>query len=214
MKFSRQEYPSPRNLPNPGIEPGFPALQEDSLPSELQGRYINYTSIYQLHFNEINFLMLKILKKLISQLRSTMETREAEKRDRECWRARSLHLKWGRKASLEKVTFEQRFEGREIWRHEGFWISGVKGIPGRKSKVKTLKCSWRNLSREEGWVGALIHLEALWEGFGFWSETGSHLEGFQQKIGMFWQHSVQGRPAYSADNQLNGAGGGDRETNK
>ena len=41
MGFSRQEYwsglpfASPRDLPNPGIEPGFPALQAESLPSEL-----------------------------------------------------------------------------------------------------------------------------------------------------------------------------------
>ena len=40
MGFSRQEYwsevpcPPPGNLPNPGIEPGSPALQADSLPSE------------------------------------------------------------------------------------------------------------------------------------------------------------------------------------
>ena len=40
MEFSRQEYwngfpfPSPENLPNPGIEPKSPALQTDSLPSE------------------------------------------------------------------------------------------------------------------------------------------------------------------------------------
>ena len=42
--FSRQEYwsglpfPSPGDLPNPGIEPGSPALQADSLPTELQGK--------------------------------------------------------------------------------------------------------------------------------------------------------------------------------
>ena len=40
MEFSRQEYwsglpyPSPGDLPDPGIEPGSPALQADSLPSE------------------------------------------------------------------------------------------------------------------------------------------------------------------------------------
>ena len=39
--FSRQEYwsglpfPSPGDLPNPGIEPGSPALQADSLPTEV-----------------------------------------------------------------------------------------------------------------------------------------------------------------------------------
>ena len=43
MGFSRQEYwsglpfPSPEDLPNLGIEPGSPALQADSLPTELQG---------------------------------------------------------------------------------------------------------------------------------------------------------------------------------
>ena len=40
MEFSRQEYwsglpfPSPGDLPDPGIEPGSPTLQADSLPSE------------------------------------------------------------------------------------------------------------------------------------------------------------------------------------
>ena len=41
MGFSRQEYwsglpfPSPGDLPNPGIELGSPALQADSSPTEL-----------------------------------------------------------------------------------------------------------------------------------------------------------------------------------
>ena len=30
--------PSPGHLPNPGIKPGSPALQVDSLPSELPGK--------------------------------------------------------------------------------------------------------------------------------------------------------------------------------
>ena len=44
MEFFRQEYwrglpfPSPGYLPNPGIEPGSPSLQADSLPTELQGK--------------------------------------------------------------------------------------------------------------------------------------------------------------------------------
>ena len=37
MEFSRP-FPSPGVLPNPGIEPGSPALQADSLPAELQGK--------------------------------------------------------------------------------------------------------------------------------------------------------------------------------
>ena len=44
MGLSRQEYwselpfPSPKDLPDPGLEPGSPALQGDSLPSELPGK--------------------------------------------------------------------------------------------------------------------------------------------------------------------------------
>jgi len=43
MGFSRQEYwsglpfPSPGDLPDPGIEPRSPALQANSLPIELPG---------------------------------------------------------------------------------------------------------------------------------------------------------------------------------
>ena len=46
MGFSRQQYcsglpfPSPGDLPDPEIEPGSPALQADSLPTELQGNPI------------------------------------------------------------------------------------------------------------------------------------------------------------------------------
>ena len=42
--FSRQEcwsglpFPSPGDLPNPGIEPRSPALQADALPSESPGK--------------------------------------------------------------------------------------------------------------------------------------------------------------------------------
>ena len=32
--WSGLPFPSPRDLPDPGIEPGSPALQVDSLPSE------------------------------------------------------------------------------------------------------------------------------------------------------------------------------------
>ena len=48
MEFSRPEYwsgqpiPSPGDLPNPGIKPGSPALQADSLPT------INYNKNSQI----------------------------------------------------------------------------------------------------------------------------------------------------------------------
>ena len=44
MGFARQEYssgvpfPSPGDLPNPGVKPGSPALQADALPSEPPGK--------------------------------------------------------------------------------------------------------------------------------------------------------------------------------
>ena len=44
MGFSRPEYwsglpfPSPGDLPDPGMEPGSPILQADSLPSEPPGK--------------------------------------------------------------------------------------------------------------------------------------------------------------------------------
>ena len=44
MGFSRQEYwsglpsPTPGDLPDPGIEPGSPALQADALPSDQLGK--------------------------------------------------------------------------------------------------------------------------------------------------------------------------------
>ena len=48
MEFSGQEYwsglpfPSPGNLPNPGIKPGSPALLAHSLPSEPSGKLQEY----------------------------------------------------------------------------------------------------------------------------------------------------------------------------
>ena len=59
MEFSRQEYwrglpfLSPGDLPKPGIEPGSPALQADSLPSESPGKppfmcICTHTRVFQL----------------------------------------------------------------------------------------------------------------------------------------------------------------------
>jgi len=52
MEFSRHEYwsglpfPSPADLPDPGIEPVSPTLQADSLTSEPPGTCLmNYTDV-------------------------------------------------------------------------------------------------------------------------------------------------------------------------
>ena len=61
--FSRQEYwsgfpfPSPGHLPNPGIEPGSPALQAGSLPSEPPGKYLHRKLL------QINNKIIKQLQK-------------------------------------------------------------------------------------------------------------------------------------------------------
>ena len=51
MEFSRPEYwseepiPSPADLLDPGIKQGSPALQVDSLPTQLSGKPINSSSL-------------------------------------------------------------------------------------------------------------------------------------------------------------------------
>ena len=55
MGFSRQKcwsglpFPSPGDLPNPGIEPGFPALQTDALPSEPPGKHLVHSKYSNNH---------------------------------------------------------------------------------------------------------------------------------------------------------------------
>ena len=55
MEFSRQEYwsglsfPTPGNLPDPGIEPGSPLLQMDSLPLSHQGSSLSPGTILNQH---------------------------------------------------------------------------------------------------------------------------------------------------------------------
>ena len=69
MEFSRQEYwsglpfPSPRDLPNPGIEPGSPALQADALTSEPPGKpwlLLLYYIISTLLFSWVSPVILKM----------------------------------------------------------------------------------------------------------------------------------------------------------
>ena len=54
MGFSRQEYwnglpfPSPADLPDSGIEPGFPALEADALTSEPPGKHLKGIKLLQI----------------------------------------------------------------------------------------------------------------------------------------------------------------------
>ena len=55
MEFSRQDYwsglpfPSPGDLPNPGIKLCSPTLQADALPSEPPGKWFIYTIVHCVH---------------------------------------------------------------------------------------------------------------------------------------------------------------------
>ena len=69
MGFSRQEYwsgfplqpfPSPGDLPDPGIKPRSPELQEEFLPSEPPGKPYSYYKI-SLKSSTIFFCIYKIL---------------------------------------------------------------------------------------------------------------------------------------------------------
>ena len=65
MGFSRQEcwnglpFPSPGDLPNPGIEPGSPALQADALPFEPPGK--NHSLTRRTFVGKVMSLLLNIL---------------------------------------------------------------------------------------------------------------------------------------------------------
>ena len=72
MGFPRQEYwsglpfPSPGGLSDPGIKPGSPALQADSLPSERLEKPIHlHTSHYQRSFIAQKAMCLRLLSNVI-----------------------------------------------------------------------------------------------------------------------------------------------------
>ena len=71
MGFYRQQYwsglpfPSPGNLPDPGIEPRSPALQVDSLPAEPQGKPKN-TGVGSLSLLQQIFLTQELNRGLLN----------------------------------------------------------------------------------------------------------------------------------------------------
>ena len=82
MEFSRQEYwselpcPSPGDLPDPGIEPGSPVLQVNSLPTEPTGkpnRLLNFVKYFSVSVERIIFFSLYSLVVVIVQLLSHVQ---------------------------------------------------------------------------------------------------------------------------------------------
>ena len=89
MEFSRPEYwirqpfPSPGDLPNPGIEPRSPELQADSLPAEPQGKpmcmYVcvcPQTKETEMKINKKDYIKVKIFCKLLHREENYQESEQ------------------------------------------------------------------------------------------------------------------------------------------
>ena len=80
MGFSRREYqsglpfPSPGDLPNPGVEPESPALRADALQSEPPGKS---GKVMSLLFNMLSRLVIVFLLRRKHLLISWLQTRSA-----------------------------------------------------------------------------------------------------------------------------------------
>ena len=80
MKFSRPEYrngqpfPSPGDLPNPGIEPRSPALQADSLPAEPQEKPVYLHEPMYIHIHKTFFsLFIIVYYKILNSVSHAIE---------------------------------------------------------------------------------------------------------------------------------------------
>ena len=75
MEFSRQEYwsglqfPSPRDLPDPEIEPRSPTLQADALPSELPGKTHMQSTLYEV----LGLMTHKLESRLLGEISTTSD---------------------------------------------------------------------------------------------------------------------------------------------
>ena len=123
--FSRHEYwsglpfPSPGDLPYPGIESGSPALQADSLPTELQGKP---NSILKSRDNtlptKVHLVKAMVFPVVIYGCGSwTIKKAECQKigaSELWCWR-RLLRVPWTARRSnqsiLKEISSEYSLEG-------------------------------------------------------------------------------------------------------
>ena len=111
MEFSRQEYwsglpfPSPGDLPNPGIEPGFPALQADFLLSEPPGKPLQNTleSPQYWHENEEDGIFSVLNHShTYNMLDTVLENAQINK----LWSLLSRHWLFGKKYKLTNKSLQ------------------------------------------------------------------------------------------------------------
>ena len=112
MRFSRQEYwsglpfPSPGDRPNPGIEPGSPALEADALTSEPLGNIMPNAGLHEAQTG------VKIAERNINNLRYTDDPTIMGEIEEEL---KSLLMKV--KEDNEKVGLKFNIQDHGIWSH-------------------------------------------------------------------------------------------------
>ena len=181
MEFSRPEYwselpfPSPGDLPNPGIEPGSPELQADSLPTELSG---NLKKKIQLHSN-------KILKK-----EKLKQTNKKPLQD-DCPlvvqpnpQTLIQSLLWRGFADGIKLLISWPEDKAMILRHPPEFSVIKWALESRRGRQKSQsnRCSWRGAGRaEERWG------ERTWACWLCEMKEGGHQPG-QVVASVSWEH--------------------------
>ena len=137
MEFSRPEYwsgwpfPSPEELPNPGIKPRSPALQADSLPAEPQGKPKNTgvgsISLLQRIFptQELNWDLLHC-KQILYQLRYQGSPRTCTCGQLNLWQRRQEYTLEKKRVSSNKWCLENLTATRERMKLEHSLIPYTK----------------------------------------------------------------------------------------
>ena len=160
MGFSRQEYwsglpfPSPGDLPNPGIKPGSPTLEADALSSEPPGKPRQHIKKQRHYFaNKVHLVKAMVFPVVIYGCESwTIKKAEGRKIDAFelwCWR-RLLRVPWTERRSNQSILKEispgcsleglmlklkLQYFGHVMWRADSFEKMLMLGkIKGRRRR--------------------------------------------------------------------------------